>query len=207
MTKTLYILGAGGHGKVVADAAKKMSQWKQIYFLDDKLYGEEVLDINVKDKISAAVEYNETDVEFVIAIGNNSIREQLQNTLIEHKCSMATIIHPFTSISEDVIIGRGTVIFAGVVINPSTLIGEGCILNTSCSVDHDGSIGNYVHLSPGARLAGEVSIGNRTWIATNATVINSVHITKDSVIGANSLVLEEISIEGVYVGNPIRRIR
>lgn len=207
MSKTLYILGAGGHGKVVADAAKKMRQWKQVYFLDDKLFGEEILGIHVKDKISAAVEYNGADVEFIIAIGNNSIREQLQLSLIEENCCMATIIHPFTSISESVIIGRGTVIFAGVVINPSTLIGEGCILNTSCSVDHDGNIGNYVHLSPGARLAGEVSIGDRTWVATNATVINNIHIMNDSVIGANSLVLEGMNEEGVYVGNPSRRIR
>lgn len=207
MTKTLYILGAGGHGKVIADAAKKMKQWDEIYFLDDKLIGEKLLDLTVKDKINNAKQYKQQNSEYIIAIGDNYKRRELQTNLVEIGCKFATIIHPFSSIGENVKIGAGTVILAGVVVNSSTVIGEGCILNTSVSLDHDSNLKDYVHLSPGVRLAGNVTIGKNTWLGINSTVINNVRINKNCVIGASSLIREEILEEGTYVGNPIRRVK
>lgn len=187
MTKTLYILGAGGHGKVVADAAKKMKKWEEIYFLDDKLVGQKLLGVLVKDKIT------------------NCKRKSLLIKLEEKKCKIATIIHPFSSIGEEVKIGEGTVVFSGVVIKTSTIIGRGCILNTSCFVEHDSKLKNYVHLSPGVNLAGNVNVGECTWIGVGATVVNNTKITTNCTIGAHSLVLKDILQQGIYFGNPIKK--
>lgn len=207
LTKTLYILGAGGHGKVVADAAKKMKQWQEIYFLDDNLVGQKLLEILVKDKLSNAKQYIQENPEYIVAIGDNYSRREVQQNLVELGCKLATIIHPFSNIGDGVEIGEGTVILSGVVINPSSIIGKGCILNTSTSVDHDSNIKDYVHLSPGVRIAGNVTIGTNTWLGINSTVINNVKIVDNCVVGANSLIREEILETGTYVGNPIRRIR
>lgn len=206
MTKTLYILGAGGHGKVVADAAIKMNQWKTVYFLDDQKVGQRILNILVKDSISKATKYKSNYAEFIVAIGDNSSRKRIQRHLELSNCQIATIIHPFSSIGTDVQIGRGTVIFAGVVINPSAVIGVGCILNTSCSVDHDSNLGDFVHLSPGGRISGAVTVAGESWIGTNSTLINNINIAGKCIIGAGGVVIKSINESGTYVGIPVRKI-
>ena len=37
MKRKLLILGAGGHGLVVADAATKQDRWSEVRFLDDNV--------------------------------------------------------------------------------------------------------------------------------------------------------------------------
>lgn len=207
MTKTLYIIGSGGHGKVVADAAIKMKQWNEIYFLDEQMVDKEVLGIKVVGPSDDAPKFNSSSTEFIVAIGNNDVREKIQRNLQSRKCKLATIIHPFTSIGTDVSIGEGTVIFAGVVVNPSVSIGEGCILNTSCTIDHDSVIKEFVHLSPGVNIAGTVCIGKNTWLGTSATVINNINISKATIVGAGSIVIKNVNESGIYAGNPIRRIK
>ena len=206
MTKSLYILGAGGHGKVVADAAIKMNQWNEIFFLDNQMIGKEVLGIKVVGSTDNAPNFNSSNTEFIVAIGSNDVRGKIQRNLQSQKCKLATIIHPFTSIGRDVNVGEGTVIYAGAVVNPSVQIGEGCILNTSCSVDHDSVIKEFVHLSPGVNIAGTVEIGEKTWLGIGATVINNISIIGNCIIGASTLVRKDIRKEGNYVGNPIKKI-
>ena len=207
MSKSLFILGAGGHGGVIADAAKKMNKWKHIYFLDDKLIGKELLSVQIVDWIKNINNHRKDDHEFIVGIGNNLTRQTLQNKLEFDGYNIATVIHPFTSISESSVIGPGAVILAGVVINPFVVIGKGCIINTSCSVDHESEISDFVHLSPGSRLAGTVFVGARTWIGTNSTVINNVNIMNDVIIGAGSLVLTDVVETGTYVGSPVKKIK
>lgn len=205
MSKSLFILGAGGHGIVVADAAKKMNKWKHIFFLDDNLIGKEVLGLQIIDEIKNINNHKKNDHEFIVGIGNNLTRQTIQEKLESDGYNIATVIHPFTSISESSEIGQGAAILAGVVINPLVIIGKGCIINTSCSVDHESKIFDFVHLSPGSRIAGTVSVGERTWIGTNSTVINNVKIRNDVIIGAGSLVLKDIIEMGTYVGSPVKK--
>ena len=71
----LIIIGAGGHGKVVLDIAKKLGHWKYINFLDDNEKLKIVSGINVLGKTSDASKYVSTHDIFV-AIGNNTVRER-----------------------------------------------------------------------------------------------------------------------------------
>lgn len=206
MTKILYIIGAGGHGKVVADAAIKMNQWKEIYYLDNQMVDKKILGLKVKGSTDDALKFNSSNTEFIVAIGNNEVREKIQRKLQSQKCKLATIIHPLTTIGIDVSIGEGTVIFAGAVVNPSVNIGEGCILNTSCTVDHDSVIKDFVHISPGVHLAGNVKIGELSWLGLGTLVANNITINNRSIIGAGGVVIEDILKKGTYVGVPVSRI-
>ena len=119
-----------------------------------------------------------------------------------------TAIHPSAIIAEDVKIGTGSVIMAGVVINPGTVIGKNCIINTCSSLDHDNLLEDYVHISPGAHLAGTVTIKEGTWICTGAIVKNNITIGKNNIIGAGGVVIKDIIEEnGTYIGVPARRIK
>ena len=204
MSKTLVIIGAGGHGKVAADIAFKTG-YEEVLFLDDNGEVKECAGCPVVGKTAAFVNYIKND--FFVAVGNADIRQKITNTLKEKNCNIATLIHPNAVIGTGVKIGCGTVVMAGAVINPDALIGEGCIINTSCSVDHDCVAEDYSHISIGTHLAGSVHIGKKTWIGAGATVSNNIQICPDCMIGAGAVVIKNIEKKGTYVGVPARKIK
>ena len=201
----LIIIGASGHGKVVADIAINMNLWDNICFLDDNENIKTAMEIEVIGKTEELHKYINS-YDFFIAIGSNAIREKLQTQLINQGAEIATLIHPNAVIGEQVEIGKGTAIMAGAVINCCTKIGQGCIINTGATIDHDNVIGDFVHISPGAHTAGTVNIGRRTWLGIGTIVSNNLNVTGDCIFGAGSVVVKDITEPGTYVGVPVRCI-
>ena len=191
----LTIIGASGHGKVVADIAR-LNGYDAIEFLDDD------------EKLTTCGEYpvvgrtdRSVDNDVFVAIGNADIRERLSRGR-----NLVTLIHPKAVIANGVEIGEGTVVMAGVVINSGAKIGRGCIINTSSSVDHDCVVGDYCHVAVGAHLCGTVNVGETTWIGTGAIVSNNINICDGCMIGAGAVVIKDIKKQGTYVGVPAKMI-
>lgn len=204
--KKLLIIGAGGHGRVVADIALKMNKWESVAFLDD--------DKNKKSSMGLEIIGDSRDTEkyiidndLFVAIGDNRTRKKLQDELEIAGASIPILVHPSAVIGCDVEIGIGTVLMAGVIINSCSTIGKGCIINTSASIDHDNKLGDYVHISPGVHLAGTVEIGKETWIGIGTIVNNDIKITNGCTVGAGSLVIKDINEIGTYIGHPTTRIK
>ena len=191
----LTIIGASGHGKVVADIAR-LRGYDAIEFLDDDPTIELCGSYHVVGRTDRVV-----DGDVFVAIGNADIRKRLSNTR-----NLITLIHPDAIIADDVKIGEGTAIMAGVVINAGAKIGRGCIINTSSSVDHDCMVGDYCHIAVGAHLCGTVKVGETTWIGAGATVSNNVNICGGCMIGAGAVVVKNIDKPGTYVGVPAEMI-
>ena len=192
----LLIIGASGHGKVIADIAVKCG-YKDIVFLEDNENVKECAGFPVIGKVSEAVTMEE---DKIVAIGNAEIRQKIQSQL----SNLVTLIHPSAVVSRRVHIGEGTVIMAGAVINTDVVIGKGCIINTGASVDHDCKLEDFVHVSVGAHVAGTVSIGSKTWIGAGATVSNNVSICGHCMIGAGAVVVKDLKKSGIYIGVPVR---
>ena len=197
--KKLIIIGASGHGKVVADIAVK-NGYEEIVFLDDNENVKECAGFPVIGRSCKAVDIEGNKI---VAIGNARVREQIQQNLK----NVVTLIHPDAVISRRVEIGEGSVVMAGTVINSDVVIGKGCIINTGASVDHDCKIGDFVHVSVGAHVAGTCEIGERTWIGAGAVVSNNISIYRDCMIGAGTVVIKNINKKGTYIGNPAIRVR
>ncbi|MCI9047459.1 MAG: UDP-N-acetylgalactosaminyltransferase [Hungatella sp.] len=199
--RTLTVIGASGHGKVVADIAKRCGYGDIVFFDDNpdiKFCGDYPISGQSRD---ACHRCGDT----MIAIGNAKIRQKIQQSIENSR--IITLIHPDAVIADDVEVGRGSVVMAGAVINPGTRIGDGCIINTSSSVDHDCFIGNFVHISVGAHVAGNVTVGSRTWVGAGATISNNVCICEDCMIDAGAVVVKDLEEAGTYVGVPARRIK
>ncbi len=205
MKDKLIIIGASGHGKVVADVAIKMNKWKNIAFLDDNESIKSSMGINVIGKTTDVFRYKK-EADIFVAIGSNFIREKIQEKLLEQGLSVVSLIHPSAVIGTDVEIGIGSVVMAGVVINSSSRIGKGCIINTSVSLDHDNVIEDYVHISPNASLAGTVKVGKGSWLGIGSVVSNNVNICSGSNVGAGAVVVKDIVESGTYIGVPARKI-
>ncbi|TAH67247.1 MAG: acetyltransferase [Anaerolineaceae bacterium] len=205
MRDKLLIIGASGHGKVVADIAIKMNKWQSIAFLDDDETLKQSMGLEVIGKTSDVLKYID-EADFFVAIGNNTTRMRIQEELESNGLELVILIHPSSVIGTEVNIGSGSVVMAGVVINSSTVIGKGCIINTSSSVDHDNVIEDYVHISPGANLAGTVTVGRGSWLGIGSTISNNIKICNDCIIGAGAVVVKDITEPGTYVGVPVRRL-
>ena len=194
--KQLVIIGASGHGKVVADIGKKCG-YDRIVFLDDRETLTECGGYPVVGRCSCYADY---DCDIFVAIGNPTVRERFLKDLEGAGKCIPVLIHPNAVVAETVQIGKGTVIMAGAVVNPGAVLGKGCIVNTCSSVDHACVAGNYVHIAVGAHVAGTVTIGERTWIGAGATVSNNVSICEDCMIGAGAVVVIDICKKGTYIG-------
>jgi sugar O-acyltransferase (sialic acid O-acetyltransferase NeuD family) len=187
----LLIIGAGGHGKVVADTAEACG-YSDIAFLD-QIWPERTE--NGRWKIIGKP--TQKDAKVFCAVGKNDIRARIFE---EYRLNDSLVLmHPSAILSPTVMIGPGALVVAGCVVNADTTIGRGTILNTACSVDHDCTIGDFVHISPGAHLGGGVRVGDRTWIGIGAVVREGVRIGKNVIVAAGAAVVSDVA-DGVRVG-------
>ena len=205
--KKLAILGASGHGKVVADTAECCG-WQSVEFFDDawpSIQKNGVWPI-VGDTIALLKKLADFD-GVLVAIGNNRIRYAKLLELQTMGGRLVTLVHPAAVVSRYAEIAEGTGVFAGAVVNAGTIIKPGAILNTGCSVDHDCVLGNAVHISPGARLAGGVCVGDESWVGIGSSVRQLINIGQSVVVGAGSAVVSDIPNDMVVAGVPAKRLR
>lgn len=206
ISETYYLIGAGGHAKVVLDAL--LSSGKNVggcYDSNPALTGREVLaGIRVLGNLDDA----ERDIGIadlcVIAIGENRVRRKLDG------CPGVTygkVISTSAVIGGGVEICEGTMILPSATINVDSRIGRQVILNTSCSVDHDCVIGDYAHLAPGCALGGNVMVGEGSFLGVGVRVIPGVRIGRWSVIGAGAVVTKDLPDNCTAVGVPAKIIK
>ena len=205
MYDKLIIIGAGGHGKVVANIAT-LNGYKEIYFLDDDTSKKDIGKYQIIGTTKDIDRYK-NEYDFFIAIGNNQIRKKISMLLLDNNIKPVSLIHPSAVIDDTVQIGYGVVIMANAVINANTMIGNSVIVNTASSIDHDCIINDYVHISPGVHIAGNVHIGEETWLCIGSIIINNITIGANVIVGAGSVVIKNIKESGMYIGIPIKKIR
>lgn len=202
--KRLAILGASGHGKVVADAAE-LSGWDDVVFYDDAWPGIETNGAwPVKGGSRELIESLGSYDGMVVAIGDNTVRLEKLIELEAGNASLVVIIHPSAQVSRYATVSPGTVIFANSAVNAGAELGKGCIINTGSVVEHDCKLADGVHVSPNAALAGGVFVGRASWIGIGSAVKQLVSIGDGVVVGMGAVVTQNLSDGVVAFGNPAR---
>lgn len=202
--KTLAILGASGHGKVVADAALA-GGWDAIEFYDDAWPSLERVGPWPVSGSSAELLRKASAIDgAVVAIGNNRVRLTKMRELRMKGVPLVSVVHPAAVISRYAIIGAGCVVFAGAVVNAFAKLGAGCIVNTGATIDHDCELADGVHVSPGSNLGGGVVVGEATWVGIGACVRHCVSLGGDVIVGAGAAVVENVAPGATVVGVPAR---
>lgn len=191
MNRKVIIIGASGHGRVIADIVRANGD-EVLGFLDDD---------ESKTTLGKVADWGKyKEAEFVIGIGDATIRGRISRL----DCKWYTAIHPSAVVSPEAKISEGTVVMPNAIINAGAVIGKHCIINSGAIVEHDNKITDYVHISVGAKLGGTVTVGERTWIGIGAVVKNNLSICSDSMIGAGAVVVEDINEKGTYIGVPAK---
>lgn len=205
----VFVYGAGGHGKVVAEILE-LTGYEIAAVMDDDeaLRGSAFLNHRVRHTVEALEDLNRLGVRRgIVAIGNNAIREMRALSLREKGFELVGAIHSSAIVSTYAKIGAGCAVMAGAIVNPGARVDDLAILNTGCSVDHDCRIGEAAHIAPGARLGGSVTVGARALVGTGAAVVHNCRIGADAVIGAGAAVIGDIPGGVTAVGVPARVIK
>ncbi|MFD1747276.1 acetyltransferase [Rhizobium helianthi] len=204
MSQILAIVGAGGHGRVIADAALECG-WGEVVFFDDRF--PQLLSTlqwpvlgSLEDLMATLHRYS----GIAVGIGNGKTRLSILDRLLERGAPVATVIHPRAWVSSRASLAEGCLIAAGAVVNVGARIGRGGIVNTGATVDHDCDLGPGVHVAPGANVAGSVEIGANAWIGVGASVKQGVRIGSGTVVGAGAAVVSDLPDDIVAVGVPAR---
>jgi sugar O-acyltransferase (sialic acid O-acetyltransferase NeuD family) len=202
----VLMIGAGGHARVLVDALKCRNRMGDKYeivgFLDDDvtLHDREQLGIRILGSIADIKNIPHDGV--VMGIGENATRQKLYLELKERGENILTVLHPRAILSENIVIGEGTVVIAGVVINNGARIGSNVIINTSATVGHDSVIGAHSHICPGVNLGGGVKVGEGAFVGMGSVVIPNKTIGDWVVVGAGAAVIHDVHSSEKIVGVP-----
>lgn len=202
----VILIGYSGHAYVVADIAFE-NKLNIIGYTENLKKEHNPLLLNyLGHEFDEGFFEKNSDVKFIIGIGENKIREKIYNLLSSKKREIVTLISKKASVSSNAILGNGIFINTNVSVNAFAEIGNNVILNTACIVEHECIIQNSVHIAPGAVLAGGVNVGERTFIGANSVIKQGVKIGKNVVVGAGTVVIHDIPDNKKVVGNPSRFI-
>ncbi|MER2560516.1 MAG: acetyltransferase [Myxococcaceae bacterium] len=201
--RTVYIYGASGHGKVIAEMV--LASGDEVGgFIDDGIaVGTPVLSSLVLGGFEALSD-QPRDAWVALAIGANRVRERVGQRIAAAGFRLATIVHPSAVVSPSASLGPGTVVMATAVVNAEARVGAGVILNTRSVTEHECVVGDYAHISPGATLGGQARVGARSHVGLNASVIHLGVVGDDVTVGAGACVVRPIDSNVTVVGVPAR---
>jgi sugar O-acyltransferase (sialic acid O-acetyltransferase NeuD family) len=203
-TKTIQLIGAGGHAKVVVDALRALfGIGVDLEVLDDswERVGSDLSGVIVKHS-SAFI----SGARFHVAIGADLVRSERFTQLLQLGGRPLTIVHPDASVSPSAVVDEGVFIGAKAVLGPNCAVGQGTIVNHGAIVDHDCTAGRFCHVAPGAILGGGVKLDDRVMLGTGSVVMPGLSITSDVTVGAGAVVTKPIRYAGTYVGTPARKL-
>jgi sugar O-acyltransferase (sialic acid O-acetyltransferase NeuD family) len=181
MKPTILIVGAGGHGRSVAELVLTNGDFKLCGFVDDRVSGA-VFGVPMLGRTEDLARLRSiADCAFV-AIGNNALRERLHALLLRANFTPVTLIHPAALVSQRAVLGAGTVVMAGAIVGTEAVLGIGVILNSGAVVDHHCRLADYSHLGAGAVMAGGSTLGRRAWVQAGASLGYGVEVNEDAIL-------------------------
>ena len=205
--RRIYVYGAGGHGKVVADILLARADGEFAGFVDEReeLWGTEVLGFPVVGGGEwLGQQGGNSHVAVAIGVGENRTRQMLTERCARWDVEILTLVHPAATVSTAAQLGPGTVVMAGAIINPDAKLGTAVIVNTAAVVEHDVGVADYAHVAPNATMAGASRLGAFSHLGAGAILLQGVRVGSDTIVGAGAVVTKNLPDQVVAIGVPAR---
>ena len=207
----IILIGGGGHCISCIDVIEKGGFYKILGILDlPEKVGQKVLGYSVIGTDNELEKFLPHCSNFLITIGQIDsyfLREKKYKEVKEAGGKLPVIISPLAYVSKHAEIAEGTVIMHNVLVNACAKIGKACIINTNALIEHEAEIGDFCHISTSSIANGQVKVGSGCFIGSNTVIGNNTSIIDNVIVAAGSQILRNIELPGVYIGNPLRKIR
>jgi sugar O-acyltransferase (sialic acid O-acetyltransferase NeuD family) len=206
-TRQVFVYGAGGHGKVVADILISEGEIGFAGFIDDReeLLGTKVMGFPVLGNAEWLREQaSRSRLALALGTGENGVRQVLMTRCSEWGIEVLTLVHPAATVARSASLGEGTVVMAGARVNPEANVGAGVIVNTGAVVEHDARIGDFAHVAPNAAMGGASRLGTFSHLGLGAAVLEGVTIGRHTIVGAGAVVVRDLPDHVVAIGVPAR---
>ncbi|MBU6081825.1 acetyltransferase [Allobacillus halotolerans] len=207
--KEVYIIGAGTYGEAMCELAEILGyDVKGFYDEDKKIINTKVMKKKVINKFSRISVESIKNKQFIVAIGNNKVRNEIMTRINKLGGSTPTLIHPTAVISPSATIGKGVYIQANAYIWTKVRINDFCIISPGAVIAHHSSIGDACLISSQATVGASITIEKEVFIGMGSTTVTGIYkIGQKSTIGAGALVLKDVDSNAVYAGVPAKKIR
>lgn len=212
MTK-LIIIGAGGFGRETLDVIEATvphrSAIPEVAIVDDNprkvdLERLRARSIHYFGTIHQWIALAGPSDQYVIAIGNPTVRHKVATRLAHVARPAKPLIHPSASIGSMVKLGDGSVVCAGGRISTNVTSGAHTHVNPGATIGHDTTIGNCVSINPGAIVSGNVNIEDRALIGAGAIILQDLTVHHDAIVGAAACVVRDVAPKVTVKGVPAR---
>ena len=208
MSNEIAIIGAGGHGRVCAEAAAAAG-FQVVGFCDSSTArGTQINGVPVVAATPAdfAERYAPDDIQVFVAVGDNDTRANLLEEVRRFGFRTPPLIHPTSVVSPSAEIGDATAVLANAVIGANARTGRGCIVNTAATIDHDNVLENMVQICPGVRSAGTVHFLSRSFVGTGAILTPGIIVGRRAKVAAGAVVISDVPDETQVAGVPAKAI-
>lgn len=206
--REIVLVGGGGHALSCLDVIESTNEFFVVGVLDVSPTSLPIPYLG-KDEMAIDLIRNKPNLLFINTVGQvrfATSRRRIYDFYTSIGAKWATVVSPSAYISPHALVGEGSIVLHGSIVNAGAEIGKQCIINTRAIVEHGVSVGDFCHISTNTVVNGDVQIGSDSFIGSCATLLQGVRVTDHVLIGANSTVIHSISEEGIYVGQPVRKI-
>ena len=150
------------------------------------------------------MEYQKKEVSVRDVVFGKNVTIVQPSNIYQCKLGNDCFVGPFVEIQNDVVIGDNCRVQSHSFICSLVSLGNNCFVGQAVIFLNDlftngGPSGNPA-------LWKKTTIGNNVYFGSNSTIL-PVSICDNVVIGAGAVVTKNITVPGVYAGNPAKKLR
>lgn len=197
------IIGAGGHGREVAQVAiaaiRGGAPMALAGFFDDApdLQLLRRLGLDWLGPVAAAADF---DGGVWLGLGSGELKRRLSTGLD----AAPALKHPMADVGTDVELSEGAVVFAQTTVTTNVVVGAHAHVGRGAAVGHDSTVGAFASIMPLASVGGNVSLGEGCFVGTGAALRQGVSIGAGATVGMGAVVLKDVPAGATVIGNPAR---
>ncbi|KPF42643.1 hypothetical protein IP87_12485 [beta proteobacterium AAP121] len=177
----LLVVGAGGFGRAVVDAAWAQGSWQPCGFIDDR--GPALgswCGLPVLGRLADLAQWRHLAGHVIVAIGDNKARVAIGASLRQQNFQLATVVHPRAWVSGHASLAEGTAVMAGAVVSTGVTVGRQVIINVGAVLDHDVTAGDGARLGAGAIAGGGSTLKANAWLRDGGVLLAGHVLEADS---------------------------
>jgi sugar O-acyltransferase (sialic acid O-acetyltransferase NeuD family) len=205
--RKLLIIGAGNVGGFLAYNLNLFREpYELIGFLDDnpQKIGQTVFGVEVIGNSQKIRDFDPSDIAVAVGIAYPAIRKKIYDSLGLAAYDCPSFVSKNAWISNQVSIGKGSIIYPGVSVNHESEIGDFVIMNMNCAIGHNCIISSFSTLAPGVNFAGFTYVEEAVDIGIGVATRQRARIGQGAVIGGQSMIVGDIPPYAKAYGVPAR---